>query len=244
MGLRLDDHEDFGSEITFRITSAYLLEETGTKLKATYGTGFKAPTLYQLYGPPDPTYGPVGNPDLDPEKSRGWDAGIEQEFLGDRVIIGATYFANDFEDLIEFPWGMGYVNVSKAEAEGIELSASIRPCEDLLLRGNYTYTHTENKNTEEELLQRPKDKFGVDVNYRFGRKGNANLEVLYVGKRLDYGQVRLGGYALVNLAASYDINENLKLFGRIDNLFDRKYEEAKGFGTPGFSVFGGLKLIF
>jgi len=250
LGVRLDDHEEFGSEVTYRIASAYLFKDTGTKVKATYGMGFKAPSLYELFAPADPLWGPIGNADLDPEKSKGWDAGIEQELCDGRILLGATYFENRIEDLIQFEMDpltwmyIGYMNVEEAETKGVELSASIRPCDGLVVRGNYTYTDTEDKDTGKQLLRRPKDKIGVDVNYQFRENGNVNLGIVYVGKRLEYGDKMMGGYAVVNLAASYDINENLQLFGRVENLLDRDYEETDGYGTPGFSVFGGLKLMF
>jgi vitamin B12 transporter len=249
LGVRIDDHSRFGTETTYRIAPAYLIKETNTKIKGTFGTGFKAPSLYQLFAPPDPFFGPVGNKDLKPEKSKGWDFGVEQELLKNRVILGATYFRNDFKDLILFE--QGYINIAKAKTEGVELFASAKPIDDLTLRINYTYTDTEDKTTGETLIRRPKNKIGVDLNYHFLKKGNANLGVIYVGRRDDKDfsispprRVKLDQYTLVNLAASYDISKNFQLFGRVENLLDKEYEEAKGFGTPGLSFFGGMKLSF
>ncbi|RJP19760.1 MAG: TonB-dependent receptor [Candidatus Abyssobacteria bacterium SURF_5] len=244
LGIRLDDHEEFGSEVTYRIASAYLIPEFGTKLKATYGTGFKAPTLYQLFGAADPFFGPVGNPNLDPETSEGWDAGFEQEVLDGRITFGATYFRNEFDDLIDFLFGSGYVNIDEAEAEGVEVFAAVQPCEKLLVRANYTRTETEDKSTGEDLLRRPENKAGLDTTYRFLEKGIVNLGIIYVGDRLDVGNEDLGGYTLVNLAASYDISENVRVFGRIENLFDRDYHEVSNYGTAGVSAHAGLKLLF
>jgi len=254
LGLRIDDHSRFGTETTYRIAPAYLIKETGTKIKGTFGTGFKAPSLYQLFAPAfyfwEVRY-PVGNKDLNPEKSKGWDFGVEQDLFKDRVTLGATYFRNDFKDLIDYATGIGYINIAKAESEGLELFASVKPIDDLTLRVNYTYTDTEDKITGEDLLRRPKNKFGIDLNYHFLKKGNANLAVIYVGKRNDtdftvYPSriIKLDRYTLVNLSASYDITKNFQLFGRIENLFDKDYEEAKGYGTPGLSFFGGIKLSF
>jgi vitamin B12 transporter len=247
-GIRLDDHDDFGSEVTYRIAFACLLRDIGTKIKATYGTGFKAPSLYQLFAPPT-LWGPIGNPDLDPEKSKGFDVGIEQQLLDGRLVLGITRFENDFRDLIDFDFTEGYVNVAKATSNGVELLASFQPCDNLTVQANYTYTETEDENTGEELLRRPKDKFGLDVNYRFMEKGNAHLGIVFVGDRKDvdpdtFERVSMGDYTVVNLAASYDINEHFQLFGRIENLLDREYEEVKGYGTPDLSAFAGLKLIF
>jgi vitamin B12 transporter len=250
LGVRMDDHSRFGSETTYRIAPAYLIKETGTKIKGTFGTGFKAPSLYQLFAPAT-LWGPIGNKNLKPEKSKGWDFGIEQELLKKRVALGATYFRNDFEDLIQFDSAQGYINIAKAKTEGVELFASAKPMDDLTLRINYTYTDTEDKTTGETLIRRPENKIGFDLNYRFLNDGNVNLGVVYVGKRddLDFStspsrRVKLDPYTLVNLAVSYDINKNFKLFGRIENLFDKEYEEVKGFGTPGLSFFVGTKLSF
>jgi vitamin B12 transporter len=250
LGVRVDDHSRFGSETTYRIAPAYLIKEIGTKIKGAYGTGFKAPSLYQLFSPAT-LWGPIGNKNLKPEKSKGWDFGIEQELLKKRVALGATYFRNDFEDLIQFDSAQGYINIAKAKTEGVELFASAKPMDDLTLRINYTYTDTEDKTTGETLIRRPENKIGFDLNYRFLNDGNVNLGVVYVGKRddLDFStspsrRVKLDPYTLVNLAVSYDINKNFQLFGRIENLFDKEYEEVKGFGTPDLSFFVGTKLSF
>jgi len=247
LGIRVDDHSRFGSETTYRIAPAYLFKKTGTKIKATYGTGFKVPSLYQLYAPAT-AWGPIGNENLKPEKSKGWDAGVEQYLFKDRLKLGATYFRNDFEDLIDFDWAKGYVNIAKAKTEGAEIFASVRPIEDLTIGASYTYTDTEDKKTGKRLLRRPLRKGSLNLNYRFLNKGNANLDVIYVGKRDDWAPYpkrgEVGGYTLVNLAASYDIFKNIQVFGRVENLFDRKYEDVWGYGTPGLSLFGGIKISF
>ena len=243
LGVRLDDHSRFGSETTYRIASAYLIRQTGTKLKGTYGTGFKAPSLYQLYSQ-------YGDQNLDPEESTGWDIGVEQSLFDKKLILGATYFSNEFDELIEFESGTSrYINVAEAEARGVEVFASVRPIDDLTFLASYTYTDTEDKATGKDLLRRAKNKFGFDVNYRFIGKGNVNLGLVYVGKRDDndystYTRVELDDYVLVNLAASYDITRNIQIFGRAENLLDEDYEEVKGYGTPEVSAYAGVKLSF
>ncbi|HOP40633.1 MAG TPA: TonB-dependent receptor [Geobacteraceae bacterium] len=246
VGARFDDHSGFGSKVTWRVTTSYLFKNTATRLRGSYGTGFKAPSLYQLY---EPTY---GNSALNPEKSSGWDAGIEQAFFEGRLDLGATWFANDFKDLIEFDSSAyTYRNISRAKSNGVELSATVRPADCLTLRAGYTWMETENKSTGMQLLRRPKNKFSFDANYRFTGKGNINLEILYVGKRDDYDysswpaeRVELGGYLLMNMAASYDVTRWLQLFARVDNLLDRDYEEVKGYGNAGIGAYGGVKLSF
>jgi vitamin B12 transporter len=248
-GVRHDDHENFGGETTYRITQAFLLRNWGTKLKGSYGTGFRAPSLNELYYV-NPWGGPGGNPDLDPEKSTGWDAGIEQSLFKNRLNIGITYFYNNFDDLIE--WDNGYNNVDKAETGGIESFVIITLSDDLVLGLNYTYTDTED-NDGRRLLRRPLHKIGFNTNYRFLERATANLDVFYVGERDDSywdamtfttRDVVLDDYILVNLAASFDIYDYLTIFGRIENLFDEEYYESYGYGTPGLSAYGGVKINF
>ncbi|NWF92573.1 MAG: TonB-dependent receptor [Syntrophaceae bacterium] len=243
VGIRIDDHSRFGTETTYRIAPAYLIKETETKIKGTFGTGFKAPSLYQLFAPS------YGDKNLKPEKSEGWDFGVEQELFEKTVILGTTFFRSHFEDLIDYdPATSKYINIGRAETEGVEAFASLRPIDDLTLGVNYTHTDTEDKRTGRDLLRRAKNRLNLDLNYRFLKEGNVNLGVMYVGKRDDWKPYpvrgKLGGYTLVNLAASYQITRNLQAFGRIDNLFDKDYEEVSGYGTPGLSLFGGLKFSF
>ncbi len=252
LGMRLNDHDEFGTQTTYQLASTYLFPTTGTKVRASYGTGFRAPSLLQLY---DPVFG--GNADLDPEKSVGWDVGVEQNLWEDRVALSLTYFENDFEDLIvnEFVAGTGflYLNVDEAETKGIEAAVTYQPTNDITLRVSYTYTDTENKETGEQLLRRPKNKYSADLTYQFLQRGKINLNLLYVGERDDVffnnvtfagGRTELASYTLINLSASYKITENLRLFGRVDNLFDEKYEEVWGYGTAGINGYLGGEYTF
>ena len=245
--VRLDDHSDFGSEVTYRIATAYVIKQAGTKFKGSYGTGFKAPSLYQLYSA-------YGDENLDPEESTGWDIGVEQTLPGGRLVVGVTYFSNDFDDLIDYDYATStYNNIAEAEASGFELVATVQPTEELTIRTSYTYTDTEDKTTGEDLLRRAHNKFGLNANYRFVEKANLNVGITYVGERddveTDYStytssRVELDAYTLVNVAASYDITRNIQIYTRIENLFDEEYEEVRGYGTAGFSAFGGLKATF
>ncbi len=247
LGLRVDDHDRFGSETTYRLTSAYLIPKTGTKVKATYGTGFKAPSLYQLYSQ-------FGDENLAPEQSTGWDAGLEQSFCKKRLNFGLTYFKNDFKNLIDFDsLSFSYKNIAKAESEGVEFYASARPTKQLTLTANYTYTKARDKTTGQALIRRPQNKYALGLNYHFLGRGNVTLDIIHVGRRPDkffdnvtYAttDVTLDAYTLVNVAASYDISKRFRVFGRIGNLLDEHYEEVAGFGTEGLSVLLGLKASF
>ena len=245
LGARVDDHSRFGTQTTYRVTTAYRIRQTGTTIKGSYGTGFKAPTLYQLYSV-------YGDETLDPEESIGWDVGIEQTISGGIVTVGATYFNNNFDDLIDYDTGLSkYVNITEARSQGVELFAALVPMDDLTLRASYTYTDTQDKATGEDLLLRAKNRFGLNVNYRLLERANVNLEITYAGKRYDNDfstwpatLVSLDPYTLVNLAASYDLTGNIQLFSRVENLFDEEYEEVNGYGTAGVSAYGGLKVTF
>jgi vitamin B12 transporter len=242
VGVRVDNHDKFGTASTYRLASAYVIEKIGTKIKGSYGTGFKAPSLYQLYSS-------YGDENLKPEESIGWDIGIEQSFAGEKLMVEAVYFKNDFENLVDFNSATyQYSNIAKAKTQGFEFSASFHATEPLVFHGSYTYTETKDKVTGLELLRRAKNKAGFDANYRFLKNGNINLNLIYVGKRADISyvgysaiRVKTPGYVLTNLAASYNLTKNIQIFGRIDNLFNKNYEEVIGYGTPGASAFIGIK---
>ena len=237
-GLRIDDNSRFGTHDTYRVTASYSVPSTGTRFKATYGTGFKAPSLFQLFS----SYGDI---DLDPETSKGWDAGVEQSLWDERILLDATYFENDFKDLIDYDLvTSSFQNIGKAQTSGLELNLSIRPVDELTVSAGYTYTKTENLVTGEELLRRPRNKYNLNLNYRFLQRGDVNLNAIYVGKRTDFGNVPLAAYTVVNMAASYNVTENLRLTGRIENLFNADYEEVSGYGTPGIAGYLGMSLNF
>ncbi|MGA1839403.1 MAG: TonB-dependent receptor plug domain-containing protein [bacterium] len=247
IGMRVDEHNRFGSEVTYRITSAYLFDWIGTKLKGTYGTGFKAPSIYQLFSE-------YGNENLNPEKSHGFDLGIVQNFANNKLILDATFFYIKSEDMIKFVWNASnwmeseYINISRARSKGLEFMLSLKPMADFTLNANYTYTDCKDLSNDETLLQRARNRFKINFNYDFKEKVIANLDILYMGRRFDkdYSTNKrfiLGDYTLVNISASYSFTEIFQVFGRVENLFDEKYEEIKGYSTPGISIFAGFRLL-
>lgn len=241
-GLRMDDHQEFGSHTTWRIAPAYRFSATNTRIRAAIGTGFKAPSLFQLYDSFS------GNPNLQAEKSLGYDIGIEQTFFKGMVIVDMAWFYNDIEDAIEWvgtgPFTGQYQNGGNIRTQGIETTIDIYPVDLLSLQLGYTYTDTQNKDDGTRLLKRPLHKGQLNMNLYPIDKLEINGNLSFVGKRDDFGNVELSSYTLVNLATSYQTTDHLKLFGRIDNLFDEDYEEVAGFGTAGLSAYAGLKLTF
>ena len=243
VGVRLDDNQDFGSDTNYRIASSYLIKETGTQLKGSWGTGFKAPTLYQVYSI-------YGDRNLKAEESSGCDLGIVQNLFTEKLSLGVTYFHNRIKELIDWdPALWKYQNIGKAITKGVETELYFMPWEVLRIGLAYTYLETKDKANDQELLRRPKNKVSLNVNWKFLEKGNFNVDVVYIGKRADmdfttfpYNRIDLSSYVRVDLFCSYDINEYLQVFGRVDNLFDEDYEEVYGFATPGISGYAGAKV--
>jgi len=250
LGLRLDDHSQFGSAVTYRFAPAFFVEASQTKLRATYGTAFKSPSLYQLYAP-GTLFGPIGNAELNPEKSIGWDIGVEQQLLGGKVLLAVTYFYNDYKDLINFDFLQGYMNIGKAESKGTEILIQARPFDDMSFNATYTRTEAKDKDTSTDLLRRPKQKFSASLNYNFQKKANINLTFIRIGEQddmdfsaLPYTRLTLPSYSLLNAAVSFNFASSFQIFCRLDNIFNKEYEMIKGYGTPGFSVYGGVNFTF
>lgn len=247
-GVRLDDHDRFGSEATYRISPSYVFAATGTILKAVYGTGFRAPSLFELY---EPTY---GNTSLKAEESTGWDVGIEQAFWSQKVTLGITYFYTQFDNLIQYDFGTSkYVQATgETTTQGVESFARLSPVAALDLTLNYTYTDTEAA-TGARLARRPMNKVSLSAAYRFSERLRGNVDLVWVGERdenssakdMDGNRVHtLDSYTVVNVAGAYALTSHLDLYGRIDNLFDEEYEEAWSYATPGLSAYGGVKVHF
>jgi len=246
-GLRYDDHKEFGGEATYRLAPSYTYQPTATTFKASFGTGFRAPSLFELYSS-------YGNEDLDPEKSTAWDLGVEQKFFGNTVKLGLSYFDMVFDDRIDYDFATSSYQQADGETDtaGIETFVQWMPMADLDLGLSYSYTHTEDPDGV-QLSRRPYNKVYFNARYRFLEKAAVNLDVYWVDERRESEYAadengdpvgKLDAYTLVNLSASYDLTDYLQIYGRIDNLFDVYYEEAWSYATPGFSAYAGIKLSY
>jgi vitamin B12 transporter len=245
--VRHDENDAFGPATTFRVAPSYILPFTDTRIKGSVGTGFKAPTLSQLFQS-FPAFNFFANPNLKPEESLGYDAGFEQP-LGERVLVGATYYANDFKNLINTNASFtSNENVGRAESYGAEAFVAVRFTDTLSGRVDYTNTVTKNEITNQELLRRPRHKGSATAQWTPipGLSFSGTVIVLghFVDGNRDFSIQRLKnpGFTLVNLAINYDVSETVSVFGRIDNLFDRRYENPTGFLGPGLAVYGGVRV--
>ena len=254
-GIRVDHHDDFGSETTFRIAPVYLLQETGTRITGSLGTGFKAPSLNQLYGFTPTNFGTAfrGNPDLDPEKSLGWELGFEQPLLGERVRLGATYYWSRIEDLIEVVYLPSFdsttQNLDEVHVQGVEAFLALDPLPQLGLRVDYTYTKAEDDDGGAKLLRRPSHKVNGDIRYDINARAQLSGSLTYVADWVDIDRASVqrvtpSSYTVIDLAASYQITRQLSAFARVDNVTDERYEPADGFEAPGRGYFGGVKVRF
>jgi vitamin B12 transporter len=257
-GIRQDEYNVFGSATTYRLTGGYLHKETGTKLRGSYGTGFRAPTINQLFFPD------FGNPNLQPEKSKGLDVAIDQSLFNDRVLLSVGYFWTRYQNLILSvfdPVGCGFTlfgfcaqNIGASRAEGIEASAKLQLVRDrpwiksLDIQFQYTYTSTENltNNADTRLPKWPLNQWSTILSYQPIEQLRANLEGRYVGQRYnDVSNLQsVPSFYVFNASATYDVNKAVQIYGRADNIFNQKYEEVLYFGTTIRSVFGGVRVNF
>lgn len=252
-GVRYDDHETFGDKTSFRATASYEIDGTGTRLIANWGEGFKAPSVFQLIYV-DPAFGPlVPASDLRPEKSRGYEIGIEQSLVEDRVIINATYFHFDIDDAIDFVFNPfpalsdGYRNVDQVNSKGFEINGQFEVTETLYVTANYTYTDAKDSLSGASLRGEPKNLFSGSIIWQPTDKISTTLNVVYNGQELisngDFTDP-LDAWTRVDLRASYEIMDGLSVYGRVDNLFNEEYQFVRGYGTPDRSYFAGLRKTF
>jgi vitamin B12 transporter len=255
-GLRYDDHSTFGGHAVGQASAAWRLNQGQTILRASWGQGFKAPSVYELYSP----YGYTG---LKPEQANGWDAGIEQKFWAGHADLQLTYFDRATTDLIDFAYCLStatpqcangrfgyYDNVAKAEAQGIELSGSIRPLHGLDITANYTYLDDRNRSPgfdfNKVLARRPANTANLTANYVWPVKLSTAVAIRYAGKSYDDSDntVLLKSYTLVDLRAAYPLGHGLEVYGRIENLFDKAYETTYLYGSLRRAVYGGVRVSF
>lgn len=257
-GVRYEDHDTYGSHTLGQVAAAWALNEGNTVFRASFGQGFRAPGLYELYSE-------YGNLNLAPEDFDSWETGVEQRFFGGKARASATWFHREADNEIRFfsctggadllcaPGGVSrfgyYNNVQKTKAQGLELVGEVKPVAGLTITGNYTYTDAQSESGAskgKQLTRRPKTMGNLSVGYRWPVGLTTTVAARYVGKTYnnDLNTQVVKAYTLVDLRAAYSINATYEVFGRVENAFDKDYQTILNYGTPGRGAFLGLRARF
>jgi len=258
LGARLEDNERFGTYATYRTGLSARVRE-GVRAIASLGTGFKEPSFYQTFA----TGFVHGNPDLMPEHSLSWEAGLEYTSLSRSVTARATYFDQRFRDLIQYtaaplgPDSTNYVNLSDAAARGVELAVQAALGGGLSVDATYTYLDSRDGTTNRRLQRRPTHAGGLRLGQAIAARGTAMLSAEFTGDRGDYDYrtypatpVTLPPHTRVDLAGTYDVIRGhgaapgLAFDARIENLLDVRYEDVKNFPARRRTVLAGGRLQF
>ncbi|HWE19101.1 MAG TPA: TonB-dependent receptor [Hyphomicrobiaceae bacterium] len=263
-GVRRDDNDNFQDFTTWRLAASLALREVGLRPHASVGTAVKLPTMFEQFGI---TAQFVPNPNLAPEESVGWDAGLELTLLKGRAFLDVTYFNADLTNKIfgsevilpdpDDPDGQPKftaVNLpGQSTRQGVEIAARFKLSPDLSLGAAYTYTDARDRDGLREV-RRPPHAARADLGYAFANgRGTATLAVIYNGTTDDLGfkiptfeqqRVLLDPYWVVNAAVSYKLQQGVEVFGRVENLFDQRYQEVFGFEAAPITAFAGIKLTF
>lgn len=246
-GLRHDDNDDFGTNTSYRVSGAYLIDMgNGTlKFKSALGTGFRAPSPYEVqYNRSASAFPPAANVDLMQEESEGWEAGVE--FFTGNMRLEAVYFDQDVENAIFFDLSAfsGFLqDIGTSNSNGVELTAEIPLSESLRLTGNYTYNDTERPDGTQRL-RRPENLFNAGLFYT-ALDGRLNVNGFYRSQADSLDTVGpLEDFGVLDLTASYQLTDSLRLYGRFENAMDEEYEEVIGFNTAGSAAYVGVNYRF
>ena len=231
VGLRSDHFESYGDETTGRLGLARRLSSSDTKLRASCGNGFQAPGADDRYGVP--AYFQPASPGIAPERSRSWDAGVDQGFLGDRITASATYFQTHFDNLFSYDLDtFATINIPDAFANGVELSLAGRLSDTVTLHVGYTRLEAENEANKLRLIRRPRHTVTLDGDWRADSAWTFGGGVRAVIDRVDgnpYAPARLEDYTTVRLFAAWQVCKDLVLRFRLENALDEKYQETQGY---------------
>ena len=245
-GLRSDDFDTFGRATTGRATAAYLVANRAMKVRASYGTAFRSPSFLDLYGK-SAFY--VGNPNLHPERARGWDAGADFYFAQKRGTVGVTWFDTDFTDLIaSSPDFRSVVNIQRARTRGVEFSAQCTLPGAVEVRASFTYLEADNLTSHTRLLRRPRQGGSLDAWHDFGGM-SVGAGVAAAAHRRDvnaktFATIDQEDYTVARLYAAWQATSQLAIKLRVENLLNEKYEAVNGYPATGFGAFGGAEWKF
>ncbi len=251
-GVRYDDNEDFGSNTSYRVSSAYLVEAgNGTlKFKGSYGTGFRAPSPYEIaYNAGSYSYPPASLVTLQQERSAGFDVGVE--YQSDKGLhLEVVYFDQEVADAIYFDLKAysGYLqDIGTSTSRGVELSGTLPVSAALQLHANYTWNDTQRPNGLQRP-RRPAHQVNLGVVYTT-RQERLTLQAFYRAARdtLDdttSGVVALDDYSVLDLGTTFTLAAQVQLYARIENALDEQYEELTGYNTAGRATYIGLRFTY
>jgi vitamin B12 transporter len=253
-GGRRDDNDDFGKHHSARVSSVYLknLSDGGTlKYRISYGTGFRAPSLYEVsYNNGPFAFSPATDATIKEESSSGIDFGIEYTGTSG-LFLGATYFDQRIKDELFFDLAgySGYLqSFGKNRSSGIELVAEYSITNQWVLFGNATLNETADQNGLQRI-RRPKQLANLGLQFS-SLSDNASLLLNYrssahaIDELYGIGRVTLDDYWVIDVSTTIRLSQSLEAYGRLENLTDEDYEEITGFRVPGLSINGGIRIRF
>jgi vitamin B12 transporter len=249
VGLRNDDHDTFGNAATGRAALAWIAQPKRLKFRASYGTAFRSPSFLDLYGT-SAYY--VGNPTLEPEKAKGWDAGVDLTLPENRGLVSVTWFDTRFDNLINYDFMVFPAtvrNIGKAKTHGIETSLLLNLTDDTRLEVAHTWLEADDITNAQRLLRRPRHSVGADLRHDIGRQFTIGTGVSWVADREDvdamtYGRTDGEDYTLLRVYGAWYLRDNLNLRLRVENALDEPYEAVNGFPSPGLAIYTGLDWSF
>ena len=250
-GFRIEDNSVFGQATTAQGSVLFNVKETGTRLRGSAGTGFRAPTFNDLFFPD------FGNPNLLPERSQSWDVGVDQNLWQNRVRLKLTYFATKFSDAIvccvplpTAPFG-GPVNAGKARSKGVEAGGEVDILPSLVASFTYTYTDTDNLSTNRPLARIPRNAGTAGLTWEPLSGLSLFTQVYVISRQFDsYGDIYNSGHTRVDTGGTYRIAsqlgwlQRLELVARAQNILNEKYAEVHGFPALGANLLIGLRAGF
>lgn len=253
---RYDKPKDIDGRFSYTIAPGYFIKQTDTRLTASYGTGFKAPSLQQRFGYDPDSFGGyyIGNPDLKPETSRGWEAGFEQGLPFNDALFGASWYQSRVRNAIAVVFDMFFnstaVNVNEFKTRGLEAFFEMQPFDNVTTRVDYTFTILEADVFASTLARRPRHQVSLTAQWAPWEGTQFSTDYQWVDPYRDIPRDGFGyylnpaPYSVVNVAASQALTRRVTVTGRINNLFDQGYEPVNGFEAPGIEALAGLRLSF
>ena len=241
-GIRVDDHETFGSETTGRVAAAWTATDQLT-FKASWGQGFKAPSIFQstyictFCGLTAP------NTNLKAETSEAYDIGVQWQSADERIVLGATLFDQETENMIDFSYTAGYDNIALVDSQGVELTGAYAVNNWLGIAASYTFIDSEDGNGN-ALARLPESTGNISASFDPDGPFSGAVLVRYNGEEANTDGSELDSWTRVDLTGSYDLNDTVEIYGRIENLLDEEYQQILGYGTPGLSGSVGVRLRY